>query len=159
MIALINRTDKVGLLGNCAAAVLAAIILNGIIAIAGWANYAESGSGSQESSLPPDWVVGAVWVVLFALMGASRWFVIRSAAQARSLSFAVFGFMAWCLAYPVFTDGLRSVPLGLLGNGITLGLNAAVCISLLRESRVAAALMSLPAAWVTFASIALLRLP
>lgn len=159
MLSLMNRTDKVGLLINSAAAVLAALLLNGIIAVAGWGNHADPRPRLHEPLLPPDWVIGAVWVMLFALMGAARWFVFRSVPQARNLSCAVVGFMVWCLAYPLFTDGLRSVPLGLLGNGITLGLNAALCMSVARASRIAAALMSVPVAWVAFASVALLTLP
>lgn len=65
--------------------------------------------------------------------------------------------MGWCLAYPFLTDGLRSVPLGLFVNGITLGFNLALCAALWRVSKSSAWPMILPAAWVAFASVALMR--
>ena len=152
-----NRGSFRGLWASMLAAAAAAIAINGIIVAAGWFNRPEALS-QRSPLLPSDAVIGSVWIVLFAGMGAARWQALRSGGpNAGKLAASIVGFMVWCLAYPFLTDGLRSPALGLLVNGVTLGLNAAICLVLLKNVRRAAILMLLPIAWVAFASVGLLQ--
>ena len=56
------------------AAALALVLgLNALVYGLGWNDDA----GAEPSYAPPGVAVGAIWVLLFALMGIARWLVVR----------------------------------------------------------------------------------
>jgi len=55
---------------------------------------------AQNPYLPPGWVVGTVWVILFGLLGYTA-YLMKEYPYLIALIFAI---IAYCLAYPVLTD-------------------------------------------------------
>ncbi len=91
-------------------------------------------------------------MLLFLAMGIARWLVAqRSAAIARwpdALALA-------CMLYPLYTGGLRSIPIGFWGTVATLILAAAVFLRV-RPVRPAAAALIVPVlVWLAYAGAAL----
>ena len=67
-----ERPVMAGLAANLAVFVGTPLVVNGVIFGLGL----ESSSG--QTGLPPGWVVGTIWLVLFAAMGVARWLLLRS---------------------------------------------------------------------------------
>ena len=138
---ILNRTDRVGLAANVAAAVVTVIAVNAVIFLSRW--FQTDTPAAQQSRLdPPGWLVGTVWVILFAFLGAARWFVIRSggARAGRQAGYIVL-LLLFCLAYPFYTMGLKSVAIGLIGNVATIAAAAWVASQVKASSRAAAGLI------------------
>jgi tryptophan-rich sensory protein len=75
--------------------VLSALVMNAIIAIRGWGR-----SATQKCALlPPGFVIGAVWTVIFGFLGYT-WYLVWNDALAH-LSIVVL--IMFCLIYPVVT--------------------------------------------------------
>ena len=150
---ILNRTDRTGLVANVVAAVVTVIAVNAVIFLSGW--FQTDTPAAQQSRLdPPGWLVGVVWVFLFAFLGAARWLVVRSGGEraGRQAGYIVL-LLLFCLAYPFYTMGLKSVAIGLIGNVTTI-IAAAWVASRVRTSSKAAAGLVLPVvAWVSFATV------
>ena len=147
---LFNRTDGVGALVNAAAAVVAAAAVNGLIGALGL-------NGSDESLrepafAPPGWVIGAVWVVLFALMGLARWSAVRAGPAGRSRSLWVVTLIVLCVAYPFYTAGFDPLP-SLFGALVTFAAALFVAWKLTPVSRAAALLLAPVVGWTGFACV------
>lgn len=138
------------LFANVAGAVGLAVLVDGAIALLGW------GSASDARALagaPPGIVVGAVWVVLFGLMGAARATVTDSMhPQRRALARGIVGVLVFCSLYPAYTGGLSSLRAAELGNITTLAVASVLALALRPASPRAAALVVPTIAWVGFAT-------
>ncbi|MEO8657827.1 MAG: TspO/MBR family protein [Bryobacteraceae bacterium] len=140
--------NRKALLANALGAILIALLLNGIIFFFHW-DQTDSGNLPPWFS-PPDWFVGAVWVVLFAGMGAARWLALRRGATRPALWVAILFLV--CALYPFYTGGFRLLP-GFIGNLVTVALAAWVATRLWPHSRPAAALVLCVVLWVSFATV------
>ena len=74
-----------------------AISMNAVIFLNKWTR--NNANNPVRALLPPGWVIGAVWTVLFALMGYCAW-LLRAHSFAH---YAVLGFILWSLIYPLIT--------------------------------------------------------
>lgn len=107
------------------------------------------------SFAPPGHSIGIIWIALFALMGASRWLVVRghgsaSVADARWVTTLI----ALCLAYPFYTHFIGGHAIELIGNVVTFAVAATLAIRLrARAQTLAAAFVGVVAAWVAFATV------
>jgi tryptophan-rich sensory protein len=138
------------------ATVLVTLALNGLIFALGWAGPSAA-SGRVYPLLPPGWAIGAVWVVLLALLAVAYWRLASDEApEARRLGPWVLLLVAACLAYPLYTAGLSNETAGFIGNLATIVASAFLAGRVWPASRLAAALILLPAIWVSFATFALL---
>jgi tryptophan-rich sensory protein len=103
--------------------------------------------------LPPGWVVGGIWMVLFAAMGVARWLLLRRGVERgaglAAAGVALLGFL--CLLYPLYTIGLSNDRAGLVGNVITLLVALAVAVLSWRLSRAAGACIVAACLWLTYA--------
>jgi tryptophan-rich sensory protein len=100
---------------------------------------------------PPGRVIGAVWTVLYTLMGIAEYLAWRAEGRRRGLAFYL-GQLGLNLGWSALFFGLRS-PAGALGEIVLLWLAIAAWIgSLARGSRLAAALAAPYLAWTTFAA-------
>ncbi len=137
--------------GNLLLFVGSTLVLNGIIFGLGW----DAGSGvNVHRLLPPGWVVGAVWVLLFAGLGVARWLLLQHNAVRQA--WLVFALGVLCLLYPLYTAGLSSERLGLIGNILIIPFAAYVGVCCWRSSRAAAYGSFAVVLWVCFATVALL---
>lgn len=130
--------------------ILTPLAMNGVIFGLGWANP------RPHPLLPPGWVVGLIWMLLFTGMGVARWLVIESLSPWYARWVDVLALM--CLAYPLYTEGLRSIGLGLAGAIITAAATAIVAIAVAKASRIACALILAVLAWLLYAETALARI-
>ncbi len=101
---------------------------------------------------PPGWLVGAVWLLLFAAMATSSWMAAADAPQHRWAEKTPVWLALFCLAYPFYTSGLRSVVIGLAGDVATFAAALWAIASLWRPSRRAAWMLAPVAGWTLFAS-------
>ena len=125
--------------------------MNGLIFAMGWQDQSTSGRGL----LPPGWVIGLVWVGLFGGLGVAYWRLDRQGLNGAQGRRRIIWLAVWCLAYPLYTAGLSSRSLGLLGNVATVVLAALLAASLWRRERTSATLVALIAVWVVYATLGL----
>jgi len=158
MFSLLHRTDRFGLVSNVVVFTLLALISNGIIFALGWSLSSDS-SELQPAWAPPGWAVGVVWLVLLAALGAARWFiVVREGKRRASGASWVTGLAVFCCLYPFWTLAFDSRFIGLIGNVLTLFLAGRVMGKVRNISKRATAIVALVVAWVTFATVLLVRL-
>jgi tryptophan-rich sensory protein len=126
-----------GLGGNLAVFILLPVALNGAI-----------------RGVPPGWVVGVLWTLLFAGMGIARWLLVREGSVdvdwrvAESVSLLAF----LCLLYPLYTAGLRDLRVGEVGNIATAVVAIAVAWLAGRQSRGAGLCCCAVALWLAYAA-------
>jgi tryptophan-rich sensory protein len=138
---------------HVAAAVAVCLALNGLIFCVGWDRDAHHGV-----LLPPGWVIGIVWIALFALLGAARWRLAEAGTRAGDTARRrVDVLLLNCALYPFYTLGLSSDGLGMAGNILTLCLAVWAARGALRVSRLAAVLVSPVVSWVAFATIGFMQ--
>ena len=145
-----NRKTVRGLVSNLVIALLLVLAGNGLIF-----TLSPPATISQAPSLlnPPGWLIGMVWVLLFEAMAFARWLVLGQDDRRVQSSTWVAVLLLFCLAYPAYTIGLRSLTLGLIGNIATIGAALWVAVRVYKVSRVAAGLISCIVAWVAFATL------
>jgi tryptophan-rich sensory protein len=142
--------ERNGLFSNIAWSVGAALLTNGLIFGLGWNTPSDA---PRPSFAPPGWAVGLIWVILFAFMGAARWFVWTTfTPRGHRLSHWIVGLIVFCLAYPFYTSGLDSNLVAFVGNVATIILAAWIAIRVRPVSRQASALLIPVVAWVIYAS-------
>jgi tryptophan-rich sensory protein len=149
MWAFLDRPDKTGLISNTSIAILCALAVNGFIAVVNPSEMADPGSVHLQ---PPGYVIGVVWLVLFAAMGVARWLLLIKPIDTIRAQRHILFLLLFCLAYPVYASGLKSEIIGLVGNLLTIVLSLFVVIRVSKISRLAAGLVSLVMVWVSFAS-------
>ena len=148
-----NRKDKLGLWANMSLAVASALIGNAIIFAMGWNRQPEE---IYPSFAPPGWAIGAIWVVLFAAMGAARWLLVKAGdtAHARGVTYLLIN----CFLYPYYTSGLQSGWVGLAGDILTIAIASVLIIRTAKTTPRAAALLALVLAWALFAAVLIISL-
>jgi tryptophan-rich sensory protein len=121
--------------------ILAALHLNAPVP-ARWPSFA-----------PPGPVIGIIWIVLFAAMGAARYLAATSGrTSARNDAWAVVGLLALCLAYPLYTHFISGHATELAGNAISFVYALWLVARLRGPSPIAAALIGVVAIWIAFAT-------
>jgi len=134
---------------NLALFLLLPLALNGVIFGLGW-----NRSSAVLPGLPPGWLVGAIWMALFAAMGLARWLMLRgSRDRAHRLAATGVGLLGFlCLLYPLYTIGLSNDRAGLVGNIITLVVALAAAVLAWRRSRAAGACVVMVCLWLSYAA-------
>jgi tryptophan-rich sensory protein len=135
-----------GLAANLAVFVLLPVALNGVIFGLGW----DRASG-PEPGIPPGWVVGSLWVALFAAMGVARWSLLR-AGRGGAGGVSLLAFL--CLLYPLYTTGLSNDRVGLVGNVLTAVVGVFVAVTAVGRSRTAGGCIAAVCAWLMYAAAA-----
>lgn len=145
-----NKNDKRGLAISIALPVLAVLIGNAIIYALGWNESSRAYDAGPLS--PPGWFVGAVWIVLYAMWGAARWYAYQTGLAGRRASYWVLLLMLWGLAYPIITAAGDS-GVSALANVISLALALWTTSKLRPVSKRAFWLAVPPVLWIGFAAI------
>ncbi len=144
--------SRLGLAANMGLAVGLAGLGNGIIALFGL--HAPSSGQVAPSFAPPGLIIGVIWTVLFAAMGAARWLTLHDgSALGRANSRLVTGLILICFAYPYYTLGFNNTTIGMIGSLVTMALAALLAWRLDRQSRLAALLVSGTALWCAYACL------
>jgi tryptophan-rich sensory protein len=103
--AIILARGRAGLIANVAVLLGVTIAINGFLFAVGWAGAATD--ARRMPMIPPGWMVGLIWTVLLALMGAARWLYVRITGDSGWRSWSPFVLAAVCIAYPFYTNGLQ----------------------------------------------------
>lgn len=139
---------------NLAAFIAAPLLLNGVIFALGWNRPRVKAAG-----IPPGWVVGGLWLLLFACMGAARWELANAPArlfrERRTEWVSLLAFL--CLLYPIYTEGLRDDRIGLGGNIVTAAVASAALERVSHRSQLAAWLLLPTCLWLAYAGVATAR--
>jgi len=141
---ILDDPTRRGLIANAAAFVVTALIVNGVIFALGW-NF--SSAVDRPPLIPPGAVVGTVWTLLFALMGAARWAWLRDTRDHGWRGWTPVALAAACLAYPFYTGGLADQASGIVGTVVTMIAALAIAALLWPGSRLAGALIVPTVAW------------
>ena len=132
------------------------MLINGLIALIGWEG-GETRFTKGPNRLPPGWVIGLVWTILFIGMASAFWLLASSTEiTSRRKAGEVLAFAIFCLSYPIFTMGFSVHFLVFSGNLLCIVWSSYLTGVLRDISRPASALMVLPAIWVCYATWALI---
>lgn len=142
MLAALNAPGRRGLVANLVVWLGAVLLLNGLVFALGWSTRA---SAPAPWFAPPGWVIGTVWVGLFALLAVARW-RLHDRPAARGW---VTGLMLACLAFPLYAQAPGSVWAGFAGSVATCVLAGFVA----RRAGPAGGLVLPTVLWCGFASV------
>lgn len=132
------------------------MLINGLIALIGWEG-GETRFTKGPNRLPPGWIIGLVWSILFIGMASAFWLLASSTEiTSRRKAGEVLAFAIFCLSYPIFTMGFSVHFLVFSGNLLCIVWSSYLTGVLRDISRPASALMVLPAIWVCYATWALI---
>lgn len=136
------------------ATILITLAINGLVFGLGWAG-ASPDAARHNGLLPPGWAVGAVWLVLLVLATVAYWWLASAdEPDAGQLAPWVIALIAFCLAYPFYTFGFRSITMEISGDVLTIAAAALLASRALRWSRLAAGLIFPIVIWVSYATFA-----
>jgi tryptophan-rich sensory protein len=159
MIGIRSRASRWNAVANIAVVVLIAGATDAALRALGW--------NQPRGEIWPDFAprggtIGLIWVVLFACMGAARRLVAGSSSPRSSLHAKLIVILiASCLAYPFYTHFIHGHLTELIGNAVSFTIATFAAIRSWGDSRIAALLIGLVAAWIVFATVlvfALVRL-
>lgn len=132
------------------------MVINGLIALIGLEGD-ETRFTEGPNRLPPGWIIGLVWTILFIGMASAFWLLASSTEiTSRRKAGEVLAFAIFCLSYPIFTMGFSVHFLVFSGNLLCIVWSSYLTGVLRDISRPASALMVLPAIWVCYATWALI---
>jgi benzodiazapine receptor len=135
--------------GPVAAALAAVLAANLVVAALGL-----EGDGADPDL--PGWLIGSVWVALFACLGGAYAALERAPAAAGSERAALVGLGLLCLAYPFYTAGFELRAVSLAGTAITFVYGLALALRVQRVSGFAAALLVPLLLWLVVAAFLLI---
>jgi benzodiazapine receptor len=141
-----NRTLYVR---DAAVFVLLTLAVNAIVFSLGWN---EDGASRTRVS-PPGWVVGAVWVVLLAMLGCAHARLRQAAESGHIARRMIQVLLALCLAYPFYTAGFSSDQAALVGNFVVLAWAIATLVMVAHADRIAGGLIAPMLLWIGYANV------
>lgn len=113
-----NRNDGLGFWLSVLGPLALVLIGNALIFAAGW----NVGDPRQQAAItPPGWFVGLMWVIIYPMWGAARWYVWQTGLAGQRRSRWIAALIGWGLAYPIVT-GLGGVGVAAIANVISLAL-------------------------------------
>ena len=149
----LNQDDTQGRWLNIVLAIVGGALMNGL---ALWLGRDMSSDATPWFALPP-WAAALVWMLLLALLGASRWmlnsYTIIGVATARTM---VTVLILCCLLWPLYSLPSVDLHIALAGNVTTIGLAVATIVVVRRRSIEAASLATPLIVWLAFATIVVL---
>jgi tryptophan-rich sensory protein len=164
MLQRINQPNRASMLLNLGVALGATFVINGLIFGLGW-NASTDTLAARASFAPPDWVVGAAWVVWLGLLAVARWWLNASVrAEAVNARNWVGGLLVSCLLWPLYSLAIGSLVGGLIGNLWTIALAAFTIFQISKLSKTdphlalpAGSLVAPVILWVSYATAIILR--
>jgi len=145
-----NRNDGVGFWLSVILPVIAVLIGNAIIFATGSGND-EPAYYTQPLS-PPGWVVGIIWLIIYPMWGAARWYARQTGLAGVRTSRWLLALMVWGLIYPIVTS-TPNLPVSVAANFASLALAIMTAWQVRRVSKRAFALIVPSIVWLGFANV------
>ena len=101
--------------------------------------------------LTPGYIIGAIWIVIFGLLGYAHFILYSNKKWIASTSIIIL--LLFCIGYPLLTNGLRNLQVGNLLNSITLILSFVVGIVVFDASRPAFTYMIPLFVWASYVNL------
>jgi tryptophan-rich sensory protein len=110
--------------------IILVILLNGLIYYFGW--Y-KSSLKLKRNILPPGYVIGIVWIIIFGLLGYVHYLLYKLKGKFSIYSNIIVLFLIFCLSYPFLTNGFKEGNTNIL-NLITLILSFIIGLMVITQS-------------------------
>jgi tryptophan-rich sensory protein len=111
--------------------IIIAIIMNASIYLLGWNK--DDDMKYKKSILPPGYVIGIIWIIIFGLLGYSHYLLYNINNRISLGSISIIFVILFCLSYPIITK--LKFKNGLLLNLITLILSFILGLIVIIESK------------------------
>ena len=111
---------------------------------------------TNQRSIPPDWIFGPVWTILYTMMSVSLWLIIRKRSGDRPEMQAKLLFAAQLitnLGWSLLFFGLHQFALSLIEIFVLLGLIVATILEFKKINTTAAWLLLPYLCWTCFATV------
>jgi translocator protein len=105
---------------------------------------------------PPGWLIGSIWVAIFACFGGAYAALVRAPADTGRERAALVGLGALCLAYPFYTGGFGLRAVAFAGTLVTFGYGLALAHWVRWASPLAAWLLVPLLVWLVIAAFILI---
>lgn len=135
----------------CAVTIVAAISFALLVS-----GYHESVGQAQAAHVyhPSGGIIAAVWSMLFAALAWCRWQALREGSpEGRNAATWITALIVLCAIYPLYTNGLRSAPLGFVGNLLTGAISARAAMIVGKVSRWLVVAPGAVIVWLVYASL------
>jgi tryptophan-rich sensory protein len=156
MLAVIDRRDSVGRFTNILLAVGVCMLINAFVFGTGFANAVPTPFNDLWYA-PAGYVVGIVWIFLYAGMGAARHLLVGAGDDSRKVRWLIVALLLFCAIYPFYTSGFSNILACLWGNIVTIALTIFTISRASRFSRLASLLLVPTVIWVSFATFVIVR--
>jgi tryptophan-rich sensory protein len=108
--------------------------------------------GTSNDYLPPGQIIGAIWVIIFGLLGYVHFILYTNKKWFASNSILVL--LLFCICYPLLTSGLSNLKIGNVLNSLTLILAFVVSIIVFDASRKSFNYMIPLLVWASYVNLA-----
>jgi len=145
-----NRNDRRGLTISILGPLIAATVMNGLVYALGW----NSNDAAYEAVPfnPPGGFVAIVWLIIFPMWGAARWYAYQTGLAGRRASYWILALIIWALLYPVITSGSNTL-ISAVSNVASLALVLTAALHTRAVSKRAFWLIAPSIAWIGFATV------
>lgn len=137
--------------------VIAAGVVNAIVFTRGWNGGDRRDRAETDARqngplpLPPGWGIALIWTAVFAALGGA-WYAVGVVSLAAAV---LLGVIAFCLAYPFLTQGLRpGTRRTRVLNVVTLILAAVAAVAVAAARSAAVVLVAPLLAWASYVNLA-----
>ena len=153
-----DRVSRTAFILNITAAISVALCANIIFfLLAPNLSFGDDSNAEASSYYIPDWLVGTVWVALFAGLGAARWMAFVSpSSSGQAVSRQLVFLTLLCAVYPIYTGLLPSFAVALSGNVVTALAATYVARQSYRCSGGASFFAAMVALWLVIASYSII---
>jgi tryptophan-rich sensory protein len=156
MLQAIDQPGQRGLLLNIALAIGVCLAINAFVFGTGF-NSEPTPPVNDLWYAPPGFVVGIVWIFLYAGMGAARHLLVNAGDASLGTRRLIVLLLLFCASYPFYTRGFSDVVACFWGNLATIALALITIFKAARFSRVAPWLVAPTVLWVSFATFVIVR--
>ena len=134
--------------------IMLALIINAFIYSSGWNEY--KNATPKNPLIPPGYIIGSIWVLIFGFLGYAHYLLYAKNNTMTWGTVAIELAVAFCLAYPFLTNGLKQNKIAAYLNYATLLISGMLGFAVLNESK-SAVVYTVPfiiwSAYVNFADV------
>jgi benzodiazapine receptor len=125
-----------------------------------WKGFSTSNSFKHNPLLPPGWMIGVIWTIIFGFFGYAQYLVMKEMGKWSIGSIAIIVAAVFCLLYPILIyigargDSLKYEKYARLINLLALIVGFTLAILVIRESEEAFLFLLPLLVWVSYVNFA-----